>query len=153
MTDRDAILLGIGALVLPVLTYFAGLQRGKRSTQSQRQHDAELELTRRREARIEGAVNRYVDLYHRNVSSAIHGLSNSGLGLLESDDEIRQAIERMHQTTRADPFGSLRKYFDTIDLLVFFRFVSERHLSLYSRSVESVIDQMKQEGVFRQRFP
>jgi hypothetical protein len=163
MTEGDQnLLIALGGLLLSGLTYFAGVQRGKRDTavrqhqekdlaESQQEHERALERERQREARVTAAVERYADLYQRGISSAIYGLADSGLGLLHSDEEIRQAVDRMHQITRDNPWGTLGHHFDKVDLLTFFKFVSERRINFANQSVEQVIEQMKREGRFGER--
>jgi hypothetical protein len=100
----------VGALVIAVLTYFAGAIRGKRY----RQEDLAAatareaaEASREADRRIDSVVQRYADLVRVNTTGALHGLLVAGIKNLRSSEEIRLARERATAQTGHDP---LRQY-------------------------------------------
>jgi len=107
------IALTIGGLLLSVLTYFAGVRRGKRYRAEDRaaaaDHDADH--------RIDRVVQRYTLRVRINQTGALHGLLVAGVKNLRSSDEIRLARERATAQTGNDP---LRQYsLDGVDLKEF----------------------------------
>jgi hypothetical protein len=97
------IALTIGGLVLSVLTYFAGVRRGKRYREEDRAAAAEHDA----DHRIDRVVQRYAILVRTNQTGALHGLLVAGIKNLRSSDEIRLARERATAQTGDDP---LRQY-------------------------------------------
>jgi hypothetical protein len=92
--------LAVAGLLLSVLTYFAGVRRGKRYREEDRaaasSHDADH--------RIDRIVQRYALLVRTNQTSALHGLLMAGVKNLRSSEEIRLARERATAQTGHDPF-------------------------------------------------
>jgi hypothetical protein len=97
------IALSIGGLLLSVLTYFAGVRRGKKY----RQEDLAAAAAHEADHRIDRVVQRYVILVRTNQTGALHGLLVAGVKNLRSSDEIRLARERAAAQTGNDP---LRQY-------------------------------------------
>src|SRR5437899_6960426 len=97
------IALSIGGLLLSVLTYFAGVRRGKKD----RQEDLAAAAAHEADHRIDRVVQRYVTLVRTNKTGALHGLLVAGVKNLQSSDEIRLARERAAAQTGNDP---LREY-------------------------------------------
>ena len=97
------IALTIGGLLLSLLTYWAGVKRGKRYREEDlaaaHEHDADH--------RIDRVVQRYALLVRINQTGALHGLLVAGVKNLRSSDEIRWARERVTAQTGNDP---LRQY-------------------------------------------
>ena len=96
-----------------MLTYFAGVRRGKRYRAEDRaaaaDHDADH--------RIDRVVQRYTLRVRINQTGALHGLLVAGVKNLRSSDEIRLARERATAQTGNDP---LRQYsLDGVDLKEF----------------------------------
>ena len=107
------IALAIGGLLLSVLTYFAGVRRGKRYREEDRAAAAEHDA----DHRIDRVVQRYSLLVRTNQTGALHGLLVAGAKNLRSSDEIRVARERATAQTGNDP---LRQYsFAGVDLKEF----------------------------------
>ncbi len=97
------IALSIGGLLLSVLTYFAGVRRGKKD----RQEDLAAAAAHEADHRIDRVVQRYVTLVRTNKTGALHGMLVAGVKNLQSSDEIRLARERAAAQTGNDP---LRQY-------------------------------------------
>jgi hypothetical protein len=97
------IALTIGGLLLSVLTYFAGVRRGKRHREEDRAAAAEHDA----DHRIDRVVQRYTLLVRTNQTRALHGLLVAGVTNLRTSDEIRLARERAAAQTGDDP---LRQY-------------------------------------------
>jgi len=118
--NRDVleIALTLGGLLLSVLTYFAGLRRGKRYREEDRAAAAEHDA----DHRIDRVVQRYTLLVRTTQTSALHGLLVAGVKNLRSSDEIRLARERATAQTGNDPLRqysldgvSLREFVDACD--------------------------------------
>jgi hypothetical protein len=98
--------LSIGGLILSVLTYFAGVRRGKMYRQEDlaaaAARDA-AEASREADRRIDDVVQRYADLVRDNKTGALHGLLVAGVKNLRSSDEVRLARERASAQAGYDP--------------------------------------------------
>jgi len=97
------IALTIGGLLLSLLTYWAGVKRGKRY----REEDLAAAAEHDADHRIDRVVQRYALLGRTNQTGALHGLLVAGVKNLRSSDEIRWARERVTAQTGNDP---LRQY-------------------------------------------
>ncbi|HKA59146.1 MAG TPA: hypothetical protein VKD28_11085 [Gemmatimonadales bacterium] len=97
------IALAIGGLLLSLLTYFAGVRRGKRY----REEDLVAAAEHDADHRIDRVVQQYAVLVRTNQTGALHGLLVAGVKNLRSSDEIRLARERAAAQTGYDP---LHKY-------------------------------------------
>jgi hypothetical protein len=112
------IALAIGGLLLSVLTYFAGVRRGKRYREEDRAAAAEHDA----DHRIDRVVQRYAVLVHTKQTGGLHGLLVAGVKNLRSTEEIRLARERATAQTGNDPFRqyslhgvSLKEFVDACD--------------------------------------
>jgi hypothetical protein len=103
------IALTIGGLLLSLLTYFAGVRRGRRY----REEDLAAAAEHDADHRIDRVVQRYALLVRTDQAGALHGLLVAGVKNLRSSDEIRLARERATAVTGIDP---LRPYADRLDL-------------------------------------
>ena len=97
------IALAVGGLILAVLTYFAGVRRGKRYRDEDRAAASEHEA----DHRIDRVVQRYALLVRTSQTGALHGLLVAGVKNLRSAEEVRLARERATAQTGIDP---LRPY-------------------------------------------
>lgn len=130
MTNTE-ILLGVAAIVLPVLTYFAGVQRERQRRQEDiAQHEAELAEARQRELeaakaqRIGDVVGRYRQLWAKRESSSLQGMLKAGVRSLESSAEVAEACRLIER--EGMPPGIPHTYaagLERADLLVFFQLV------------------------------
>jgi len=127
-------IIGLGGLVLAVLTYFAGVERGKRyRTQDQqirqleRQEDHAVRLESERENRITKALESYRALVHSTQSSNLNGMLRAGVLSLESSDEVAHACQRIKSEglTLGIPDTYMTELRDC-DLLLFFKLLSQR---------------------------
>jgi len=138
MTNTE-ILLGL----LSVLTYFAGVQRGKRYRAEDRaRHEAE-----RSEARVRGVVDRYRALWVSRESSSLKGVLKSGVLSLQSGEEVREAC-RLIRTEGLPPAvpDAYMAQLEGLDLLEFFGRISARRDALTSPDVLTRIIQELREG-------
>ncbi|MCX6992647.1 MAG: hypothetical protein NT011_05810 [Kiritimatiellaeota bacterium] len=112
------IIIGIAGVVLAVLTYFAGVQRTK---QQYEQDD------------VESRINRLVDAYHSDASKyryyPLRRLINSGVLLLRSDKEIREACRRLELRNSRSPLEPHAEALSNVDLHVFFQAIKEYKLN------------------------
>lgn len=97
------IALAIGGLILSVLTYFAGVRRGRRL----RDEDLAAAAEHDADHRIDRIVQRYALMVRTDQTGALHGLLVAGVKSLRSSDEVRLARERATAQTGIDP---LRQY-------------------------------------------
>ena len=107
------IALAVGGLLLSVVTYFAGVRRGKRYRDEDRAAAAEHEA----DHRIDRVVQRYTLLVRTSQTGALHGLLVAGVKNLRSSGEVRLARARATAQTGIDP---LHHYsLDGVDLKEF----------------------------------
>ena len=129
----SSILITVATLVVPVLTYFAGVQRGRR----ERAED-------RLESEISLAVTRYRDISASGRSSGLVAMSTLGLELLGTDAAIREAIRRMGVVTTANPWGSDGEALvNAVDLVAFFRYVREQQVDWRYRPLPDVVAEVR----------
>ena len=93
------IALAIGGILLSLLTYFAGVRRGKRYREEDRTAAAEHGA----DHRVDRVVQHYALLVRTNQTGALHGLLVAGIKNLRSSEEIRLARERAAAQTGYDP--------------------------------------------------
>jgi hypothetical protein len=100
----------IGALILSVLTYFAGVSRGKKYRKEDMAAAAAREAavaSREADRRIDDVVQRYAGLARENKTGGLHGLMIAGIKNLRSHEEVHLARERATAQSGHDP---LRQY-------------------------------------------
>src|SRR5262245_14469456 len=97
------IALAIGGLLLSLVTYFAGVRRGKRY----REEDLTAAAEHDADHRIDRVVQRYALLVRTSQTGALHGLLVAGVKTLRSAEEVQLARERATAQTGIDP---LRPY-------------------------------------------
>jgi hypothetical protein len=112
------IALAVGGLLLSMLTYFAGVRRGKRYRDEDRAAAAEHDA----DHRIDRVVQRYTLLVRTSQTGALHGLLVAGVKNLRSSGEVRLARERATAQTGIDPLHqysldgvSLKDFVDACD--------------------------------------
>jgi hypothetical protein len=112
----NEILVGIGGLVLSVLTYLAGIW------QTQRRH-----RKADREVRVRRVFDKYMDFRRTNYTGGYDGLQKAGIATLGSNEEVRELIELIVAHGEAHPLGSGHAtVFQNMDLLKLFRFAAEK---------------------------
>ncbi len=153
-------LIGIGAIVVSLILYYAGVRRGRRQEQKhrehelqmareQREHEVALEAARQRREDICRVVDEYVSMVRRHHDSGPHALVSLGLEHLGSDQAIREAIEQMGIRAGRDPWGGDGQHIQDIDLLAFFRHVREARVDFFKLSVEAVAATVRAQGNLR----
>lgn len=142
MTSRD-IMMDLAKLILPVLTYFAGLLRGKRMREEDRrrhEEEREADLLRQDQAELqrqrEAVLDRYRSLHHSGRSSGIPGLIAAGALALPSSDEVRELcrsidLERLPPGIPRERMVQL----EDCDLLQFLQKTQERRVEGLSTHV------------------
>jgi hypothetical protein len=130
------IILTVAAIIIYVLIYFAGVQRGKQLMKKDMQrHEIEREEDLRRKTeeervkRIHGVVSQYRDLVNSVTTSAMNGMLRAGVLGLNSSEEVAEACS-MIEAQGLIP-GIQKIYMDELqgaDLLLFFRLLQKRPL-------------------------
>lgn len=117
MTPTE-IALAIGNLVLPVLTYFAGVQREK-----QRQTETD------HAQRAQRVVDAYLGIKQRRTG--IHDLINAGVLTLSDPNEIMMVCRTISEHGHPSPLHNLatelEKEIPQQDILTFLRWFNSRH--------------------------
>jgi hypothetical protein len=122
------ILIGIGGLILSVLTYFAGVYRtAKRLSKDDRN------------ARIQRVFEKYIAFRRTNYTSGFDGLQKAGTATLESDDEIRELIALIIKHGESNPLGGKASLFDRVDLKRFFDYAANKQINFFNTTVEEVL--------------
>jgi hypothetical protein len=116
------VFLAVAGIVISVLMYFAGVQRGKR----ERAEDAQGRARETREARIAGVTERYLanTLKVANMAGALR----AGVTSLNDWSEVHDFCDRVNSAGETpvvpQPYRqSIRKE----DLLTFFQLLSKAH--------------------------
>src|SRR5450755_1181239 len=91
----NELLIGLGGLVLSVLTYFAGVRRTERR---QRTDD--------REQRVLRVFNKYMEFRRTGYTAGYDGSLKSGLGTLISNDEIDEFARLVVGHGEMHPLGT-----------------------------------------------
>ena len=125
----NELLIGLGGLVLSVLTYFAGVWR------TERRHN-----TQDCEARVQRVFENYMDFRKRNYTAGYDGAQKAGIATLHSNDEIRAFTELVVNHSEQHPLGSDHaKVFKEVDLLKFFKYAAENRVNFLTTPIEKVI--------------
>lgn len=123
-------IFGIAALVLPVLTYFAGVLR---TEQRHKKTDKKV--------RQSAVLSKYLDLRKTNSTSGLDGLQKSGISTLHSDLEIREVIELIVAHGEMHPLYVNVDAFKNINLKIFFDYAAANNISLLRTDYGKVIDE------------
>ncbi len=127
----NEVLIGIGGLILSVLTYFAGVWRAE-----------SRHATQDKEARIRRVFERYMEFRRTNYTGGYDGLQKSGICTLASNDEITELMNLIVAHGEAHPLGSNHEdVFRSVNLLQFFKFAAEKRVNFVTTPVERVIDE------------
>lgn len=121
------ILIGIGGLLLSVLTYFAGVYR------TERRHKKDD-----REARIIRVLDKYMDFRRSNYTSGLVGLQKAGIATLVNDDEIVQLKTMIVQHGEKNPFGRDEDVLLRVGLKKFFDYTANNNTNFFQTSVEEI---------------
>ncbi len=128
-----AILIGVGAIVVAALIYFASEEKRKRERQADldRIEAAEKENERRRldseiEERVQRVVDNYRDLALSLKSSNLDGLLRAGVLSLENSSEVEEVCRRIEQQGLTPGIPSAYKpELEAADLMHFFQLLQE----------------------------
>ena len=131
MTTQELI-IGIAALVLPVLTYFAGVYR------TERRYSREQS-----ETRISRVLGTYIDMSRSLTSKGFHALIKAGVSTLESNQEVRTLLTQITQHGENNPLGKHQELLHEVDLHVFFETARELEYDfIHKGTPEKVVRQM-----------
>jgi hypothetical protein len=125
----NELLIGIGGLVLSVLTYFAGVSRTKRQL-----------ATQDRETRISAVLNAYMDFRRKNKTDGLDGLQKAGIATLISNTEIHELLSRIVAHGEHHPLGrDHATTFSGVDLPRFFQYAAQNRINFFQTSIEQVV--------------
>jgi hypothetical protein len=130
------ILIGLAALVVSALIYFAGVQRGIRQARAQQTHEEKLERERNERQLASKVADEYVALVRNSRDAGPHAMVTLGLHGLKSDTLIRQAIHEMEVRTGRNPWGGEEQHVHGLDLVEFFRLAAENQVNFFESTVE-----------------
>jgi hypothetical protein len=125
------IIIGIGGIVLSVLTYFAGVIRTEKRYKSQA-----------REKRIDEFVNVFFSRY-KGAGVVIELLSSSGIHNFQNDDEIMTALNALRNRLGFHPLRNWKDEIETIGYKKFFDFVLENKIQLDTKTIDRAIQDMQ----------
>lgn len=125
----NELIIGIGGLVLSVLTYFAGVWR------AEKRHDAIDKATR-----MNAVFDRYMEFRKSNHTAGMDGLLKAGIATLESDAEIRELSNRIAAHGERHPLGDPDEQFENVNLKLLFEYAAKNRVNFLSISIEEVID-------------
>lgn len=125
----NELLIGVGGLVLSVLTYFAGVWR------TEKRHAKDD-----REQRVQRVFDRYMEFRRTNHTGGTDGLQKAGIATLESNKEISELIERIIKHGEKHPLGTdAETTFAGVDLLRFFKYAAANRVNFLKTSPDEVI--------------
>ena len=127
---NNELLIGLGGLVLSILTYFAGIWR------TERRHAVED-----RESRIQRVFDRYMDFRRTNQTGGTDGLSKAGVATLHSNDEILKLLNLIVSHGEMHPLGADHAaVFAGVDLLHLFKYAREKNINFLRTPLEEIIN-------------
>ncbi len=125
----NELLIGIGGLILSVLTYFAGVWR------TERRH-----ATEDRETRVRRVFDQYIQFRRTNYTGGYDGLQKAGVATLGSNAEIQELVRLIVAHGEGHPLGSNHDtVFQGVDLLKLFKYAAEKRVNLITTRIEDVI--------------
>ncbi len=125
----NELLIGIGGLILSVLTYFAGVRR------TERRH-----ATEDRETRVRRVFDQYIQFRRTNYTGGYDGLQKAGVATLGSNAEIQELVRLIVAHGEGHPLGSNHDtVFQGVDLLKLFKYAAEKRVNLITTRIEDVI--------------
>lgn len=154
--DTNPIILGIGGIVIAVLTYFAtnwwNNKRHQETMQNaEKRHKEAMRKAERQydeensEKRISKVVTKYLEFRETRKTAGFDGMQKAGAGNLYNDAEIRKAVQMIMNTGRKDPLQTETKLHD-VDLKYFFQKAAESGSNFFrTGSVVDLIEKIKAE--------
>ena len=123
------ILIGIGGLILSVLTYFAGVARTKKQL-----------TTKDRDERIRRVLDTYMGFRRTNKTSGLDGLQKAGIAMLKSNAEIGELLNLIVAHGEPHPLGKEdAATFSGVDLLRLFQYAAATRVNFFQVPIEQVI--------------
>jgi hypothetical protein len=123
------ILIGIGGLILSVLTYFAGVSRGTRQLMAQE-----------RDERIRRVLDTFMEFRRMSKTDGLDGLQKAGIATLLSNSEVNELLERIMAHGENHPFGNNHEItFSGVNLPRFFQYAAKKRINFYQMPIEDVI--------------
>lgn len=125
----NELLIGIGGLVLSVLTYFAGVWR--------------TEVRHRKEdkgERINRVLSSYLEFETRSKTSGLDGLQKAGVATLETDAEIREVGTLIRAHGKLNPLSLESGILDKVDLKKFFDYAAKERVNFFNVKVSDIIE-------------
>jgi hypothetical protein len=126
----NELLIGLGGLVLSVLTYFAGVWR------TERRHKTED-----RDNRVQRVFAKYMEFRRSNYTGGYDGALKAGIATLESNEEVEDFCALVVGHGEAHPLGSDHAtVFKDVDLLKFFRYAAQNRVNFLTTPIEKAIE-------------
>ena len=153
------IFVGIAAIVVSVILYYAGVRHGGRHDRERREHELQtareqhehemaFEAARHRRELVSKVADEYVSMSRRRFDNGLHALSSIGLDHLGSDQAVREAIQ-MRIRAGEDPWAGQSLHIHDVDLVAFFRHVRKNRINLLQVSVEAIAAELRAQGNVR----
>jgi hypothetical protein len=125
----NELLIGLGGLVLGVLSYFAGVHRTEKRLRSDD-----------RALRIRRVFDRYMGFRSSNYTGGYDGLQKAGAATLASHEEILELVQLIVAHGEKHPLGSnYDQAFAGVDLKAFFEYAASNRVNFLRTPIEEVI--------------
>lgn len=138
------IILGLAAIILPVLAYFAGVHRTEKRL-SKDDQDLRIRQTNvDRDLRIQRVLDGYMDLRRGNHDSGLSALQRAGVSMLHNDGEIRELIDRIVARGERHPLSSKPvklAVLERADLKIMFDYMTKNGLSFRNKNFLEAIEE------------
>lgn len=126
---KNEILIGLGGLVLSILTYFAGVRRTE---------NRYLDVDRKQ--RIDAVFKTYME-FRREIKTAGHdGLLKAGVATLESNEEILELAEKIIAHGELDPLERKSGLLDSVNLKKLFDYAAKNRINFLRTKLEEIIE-------------
>lgn len=129
---KEEILIGLGAIILSGLTYFAGVKRTEKKY-----------LQTERQSRIQSVLEKYLQFLRTNTTGGLDGLQKSGIATLASNDEILELIDLIVKHGKGHPFGSYSEMLKSEDLKALFDYSVRNDVNFFRTPLEEIIEKYK----------
>jgi C-terminal processing protease CtpA/Prc len=139
--DDVALLVAMGSLLVAALVHFASVERDRRAEARAIAREDKLRADDERKTAIAEVVRSYEKLrIDTSAGPNLNTVREAGIAQLESDAEVRKAIDRM-ASSGEDPLGAYRNHasIEGLDLLRVFRHSVEHHTAVET-SIAAIYD-------------
>lgn len=126
------ILIGLGGLILSVLTYFAGVHRTERRL-----------LKKERDNRIRTVFNRYMEFRESNYTGGLDGLKKAGIATLTTNEEIYELFELITKHGERHPLSNDKEVIEKVGLKKFFDYAIEHGVDFLRIPVGEIIREIE----------